>query len=107
MLFREYDSINDVEKYKGARLLVPREKAVKLQKDEYFVADLIGMQVVTEDGEPFGRLKNVLETGANDVYVVETAEGREVLLPAIKECVLQVDMEKGVITVHIMDGLLD
>lgn len=105
--FREYDSINDVEKYKGARLLVPREKAVKLRKDEYFVADLIGMQVVTEDGEPFGRLKNVLETGANDVYVVETAEGKEVLLPAIKECVLQVDMEKGVITVHIMDGLLD
>lgn len=105
--FREYDSINDIEKYKGARLLVPREKAVKLQKDEYFVADLIGMQVVTEDGEPFGRLKNVLETGANDVYVVETAECKEVLLPAIKECVLQVDMEKGVITVHIMDGLLD
>lgn len=105
--FREYDSINDVEKYKGAKLLVPREKAVKLQKDEYFVADLIGMQVVTEDGEPFGRLKNVLETGANDVYVVETTEGKEVLLPAIRECVLQVDMEKGVITVHIMDGLLD
>lgn len=105
--FREYDSINDIEKYKGARLLVPREKAVKLQKDEYFVADLIGMQVVTENGKLFGRLKNVLETGANDVYVVETAEGKEVLLPAIKECVLQVDMEKGVITVHIMDGLLD
>lgn len=105
--FREYDSINDIEKYKGARLLVPREKAVKLQKDEYFVADLIGMQVVTEDGVPFGNLKNVLGTGANDVYVVETAEGKEVMLPAIKECVLQIDMEKGVITVHIMDGLLD
>lgn len=105
--FREYDSINDIEKYKGARLLVPREKAVKLQKDEYFVADLIGMQVVTEDGALFGNLKNVLGTGANDVYVVETAEGKEVMLPAIKECVLQIDMEKGVITVHIMDGLLD
>ncbi len=105
--FKEYDSINDIEKYKGARLLVPREKAVKLQKDEYFVADLIGMQVVTEDGAPFGNLKNVLGTGANDVYVVETAEGKEVMLPAIKECVLQIDMEKGVITVHIMDGLLD
>lgn len=105
--FREYDSINDIEKYKGARLLVPREKAVKLQKDEYFVADLIGMQVVTEDGAPFGNLKNVLVTGANDVYVVETAEGKEVMLPAIKECVLQIDMEKGVIMVHIMDGLLD
>ncbi|MCI8775350.1 MAG: 16S rRNA processing protein RimM [Lachnospiraceae bacterium] len=105
--FKEYDSINDIEKYKGARLLVPREKAVKLQKDEYFVADLIGMQVITEDGEYFGRLKNVLETGANDVYVVETAENKEVLLPAIKECVLQIDMEKEVIAVHIMDGLLE
>ena len=105
--FKEYDSINDIEKYKGARLLVPREKAVKLQKDEYFVADLIGMQVITEDGEYFGRLKNVLETGANDVYVVETAENKEVLLPAIKDCVLQIDMEKEVIAVHIMDGLLE
>lgn len=105
--FKEYDSINDVEKYKGAKLLVPREKAVKLQKDEYFVADLIGMQVVTEDEEPFGKIKNVLGTGANDVYVVETAEGKEVLLPAIRECVLQIDMDKGVIMVHIMDGLLD
>lgn len=105
--FKEYDSINDMEQYKGARLLVPREKAVKLQKDEYFVADLIGMQIITEDGESFGRLKNVLETGANDVYVVETPENKEVLLPAIKECVLHIDMDKAVITVHIMDGLLE
>ncbi|MCM1173801.1 MAG: ribosome maturation factor RimM [Blautia sp.] len=105
--FKDYDSINDMERYKGARLLVPREKAVKLQKNEYFVADLLGMRVVTEDGVLFGRLKNVLETGANDVYVVETPEKKEVLLPAIKECVLRIDMEKEVITVHIMDGLLD
>lgn len=104
--FKNYDSINDMEKYKRARLLVPREKAVKLKKDEYFVADLIGMKVITEDGEHFGTLKNVLQTGANDVYVVETEEGKEVLLPAIKECVLKIDMEEAVITVHIMDGLL-
>ncbi len=104
--FKNYDSINDMEKYKRARLLIPREKAVKLKKDEYFVADLIGMKVITEDGEHFGTLKNVLQTGANDVYVVETEEGKEVLLPAIKECVLKIDMEEAVITVHIMDGLL-
>ena len=85
---------------------MPREKAVKLKKDEYFIADLIGMRVITEDGTLFGTLKNVLETGANDVYVVETAEEKEVLLPAIKECVLKIDMEESVITVHIMDGLL-
>ena len=106
--FKGYDSINDVEKYKNAKLYVTRDKAVRLKKDEYFVADLIGMQVVTEEGEAFGLLKDVMATGANDVYVVERGdkEGTQVLLPAIRECVKHVDMEAGVITVHIMDGLL-
>ncbi|MCH5253629.1 MAG: 16S rRNA processing protein RimM [Lachnospiraceae bacterium] len=104
--FKGYDSINDIEKYKNAKLLVTRENAVKLQKGEYFIADLIGMKVVTEDGAPFGVLKDVLETGANDVYIVDTEEGKEILLPAIKECVRNIDMENTTITVHIMDGLL-
>ena len=104
--FKGYDSINDIEKYKNAKLLVTRENAVKLRKDEYFIADLLGMQVVTEDGEPFGILKNVLETGANDVYVVEMEDGKEVLLPAIKECIRNIDMKSAVITVHVMEGLL-
>lgn len=105
--FRGYDSINDIEKYKRAKLLVTRDKAVKLKKDEYFIADLIGLKVVTEDGESFGTLKDVLATGANDVYVVERPDASEVLLPAIRECILNVDMEQGCISVHIMDGLLD
>lgn len=104
--FKEFDSINDIEKYKNAKLLVPRQKAVKLKKDEYFIADLIGMKVITEDQSPFGILKDVLETGANDVYVIGMEDGREVLLPAIKECILNVDMEKVVMTIHLMDGLL-
>lgn len=104
--FKGYDSINDIEKYKGAKLLVTRDKAVKLKKDEYFIADLIGLKVVTDEGEDLGGLKDVLETGANDVYVVKTADGKEVLLPAIKECILKIDMESSVITVHVMDGLM-
>ena len=92
--FKGIDSINDVEKYKGAKLYVTRDKAVRLKKDEYFVADLIGMKVVTEDGALLGDLKDVMATGANDVYVVE------------REDVLNIDMEQGVVTVHIMDGLL-
>lgn len=104
--FKGYDSINDIEKYKSARLFVTRDKAVKLKKDEYFIADLIDMDVVTEDGEFFGRLKDVMATGANDVYVVECGDGTEVLLPAIRECVKDIDMEQGRITVHIMEGLL-
>ena len=105
--FEGYDSINDVEAFKGAKLLIEREAAVKLQKDEYFIADLIGMEVVTKSDDTLGRVKDVLKTGANDVYVVEMPDGKEVLLPAIKECVLNVDTEKSVITVHVMDGLME
>ena len=104
--FKGYDSINDIEKYKQGKLLVSREHAVKLQKDEYFVADMIGMQVVTDEGEDFGVLKDVLATGANDVYVVSREGDKEVLLPAIKECIKNVDMERRVMEVHIMDGLI-
>lgn len=105
--FKGYDPINDVEKYKNAKLWITRDKAVKLAKDEYFVADLIGIQVVTDDGEAFGVLKDVLATGANDVYIVTRPDQSEVLLPAIKECIRNIDMEQGCMTVHIMDGLLD
>jgi 16S rRNA processing protein RimM len=105
--FKGYDSINDIEKYKNGKLLVTRDKAVKLAKDEYFIADLIGMQVVTDEGEDFGVLKDVLTTGANDVYVVMRPDQSEVLLPAIRECVKDIDMEQGHVLVHIMDGLLE
>lgn len=105
--FKGYDSINDIEKYKGKDLLITRDQAVKLGPDENFIFDLIGLRVVTEDGEPFGTLTDVIKTGANDVYEVKTAEGKEVLLPAIKECVLNVDLSEGTVVVHIMDGLLD
>jgi 16S rRNA processing protein RimM len=105
--FKGIDNINDIEKYKGKSLLVDREHAVRLRKDEYFIADMIGMQVFTEDGKAFGELKDVLETGANDVYIVDMTDGREVLIPAIKECILNVDIEGGKIQIHIMDGLLD
>ena len=104
--FKGYDSINDIERYKSAKLYIKREQAVKLKKDEYFIADLIGMEVVTENGEYFGEMKDVLTTGANDVYIVTREDGTEVLLPAIKQCVKSVDLEQGKITVHIMDGLI-
>ena len=104
--FKGFNSINDIEKYKSAKLYVTRDHAVKLQKDEYFIADLVGLNVVTDEGEPFGKMKDVLATGANDVYVVEREDGTEVLLPAIRECVKTVDMEQGQVTVHIMDGLI-
>ncbi len=104
--FKGIDNINDIEKYKGKSLLVDRKNAVKLQKDEYFIADMIGMEVFTEDGKSFGVLKDVMETGANDVYVIDMADGKEVLVPAIKQCILNVDIEEKKMTIHLLEGLV-
>lgn len=105
--FKGIDNINDIEKYKGKDLLVTRENAVKLEKGEYFIFDLIGCNVITEEGQQLGELTEVLQTGANDVYVVKTNDGKEILLPYIKECILNVDIEQKQIKAHIMPGLLD
>ena len=105
--FKGLDNINDVERFRQHPLLVTRENAVRLGRDEYFIADLEGLQVRDEDGAPIGVLKSVMETGANDVYVIELTDGRELLLPAIKQCVLEVDVENGFIRIHILEGLLD
>lgn len=104
--FKGFDKIEDIEKYRNKDLLVTRENAVKLEEDEYFICDLIGAKVITDLGEDLGILDDVLQTGANDVYVVKTIEGKEILLPYIDECVLNIDIEKSIITVHLMPGLL-
>lgn len=103
--FKGVDNINDIEKYKGAGLFVSREDAVDLEKDEYYIADLLGMDVLTDDGE-HGILKDVIETGANEVYVVEFENLGEVLLPAIHDCILDVDVQAGNMKVHLLEGLI-
>lgn len=105
--FKGIDNINDIEKYRGQSLYVTRENAVKLKKDEYFIADLIGIKVQDEDGKELGVLNDVIETGANDVYQIRMTDGRELLLPAIKQCVLEVNLEEGFMKAHVLDGLLD
>ncbi|MDY2812817.1 MAG: ribosome maturation factor RimM [Dorea sp.] len=104
--FKGIDNINEVERYKRCPLLVERKDAVELDEDEYFIADMIGMTVETEDGKEFGTLKDVIETGANDVYVIENREHGEVLIPAIRECILDVDVEEQKMKIHLMDGLI-
>lgn len=105
--FKGLDNINDIEKYRQKSLYVTRKNAVRLQRDEYFIADLIGLKVQDEDGTELGTVKDVVETGANDVYEVEMADGRSLLLPAIKQCILNVDVENGMMQVHVLEGLLD
>lgn len=105
--FKGFDNINDMEIYKGKDLLVTRDNAVKLGPDENFIVDLIGLSVVTDEGEILGKLTDVIQTGANDVYEVKMENGKAVLLPAIKQCILDVNLEEQRMTVHVLDGLLD
>ncbi len=104
--FKGINNINDIEKYKGKDLLVTRENAVELKEGEYFIYDLIGSSVFTDEEDELGELVEILTTGANDVYVVKTKDGKEILLPSIKECILDVDVENKRIKVHIMPGLI-
>ena len=105
--FKGYDRIEDIMGFKGKNLYVTRENAVRLKKDEYFIADLIGMKVYTEDKAYLGELTEVITTGANDVYTVHMENGKDVLIPAIGQCVLNVDVEHETMQVHLLEGLLE
>ncbi len=99
------DNRNEAEKMRGMFLELPREKAVKLPEDSYFIGDLIGCDVADEAGEDLGRLTDVQSTGANDIYEITGADGRTMWLPAIADVIKSVDIESGRITVRLLPGL--
>ena len=99
------DDRNEIEKYRQCDLLIDREDAVELGEDEYFICDLIGLDIVDESGRKIGVLKDVMTSAANDVYVVEKPDGKELLIPAIRDCILETSLEKKEIRVHLLPGL--
>lgn len=103
---KEVKDINQAEPYKNARILIPDSEAIPLEEDEYYTRDLYGLRVITEEGEELGELVRIYETGANDVYAVQKKpEDKELLIPAIKDCIRKVDLEAGIMTVHLLEGL--
>lgn len=105
--FKGIDNINDVEKYRKAQIFVTRENAIPLAENEYFIADLIGISAKSDEGEDLGTVTDVLQTGANDVYVLNTPKKEEILVPAIRDCILHVDIEKQEMLIHLLPGLRD
>ena len=103
--FKEFDNINDVEIYRQKDLYVTREQAVPLEENEYFIADLIGLKAVSDEGEELGEIADVLQTAANDIYVIKKQGTSDLLVPAIRECVLSVDIAGGIVTLHLLPGL--
>ncbi len=104
--FKEIETMNDAEKIKDHLIKIDRKDAVPLEEDEFFITDLIGIKVITDEKEELGTIKDVITTGANDVYIIKT-KGKDILIPAIKQCVLDVDMDERVMTIHLMKGLVD
>jgi 16S rRNA processing protein RimM len=107
VLFKEFSEINEVEKFKGALLKIDAKYQEKLDEDEFYYHEIIGCEVVNEEGENLGVVKEILTPGANDVWVVKRTKGKDLLLPYIDEVILDVDVKAKRIKVHVMEGLLD
>ncbi len=103
--FKEFEDRDAVERLRKCELFITRDNAVKLRRDEYYISDLIGLKCIDEEGNHVGTLTEVYETGANDVYEITREDESKVLLPAIKQCILDVDIDGGLVKVHILEGL--
>ena len=104
--FKGIDNMNDAELLKNSTLKINRKDALPLKEDEYYQCDLYGLKVVTDEGRDLGELVDILVTGSNDVYVVRNHE-KEILIPAIKQCILNVNIAEGKMLVHLLEGLED
>ena len=100
------DDITEAEKYKNFYIKISKENAVELETNSYFIVDIIGCQVYTDENEYLGNVVDVFQTGSNDVYTLKNSEGKEILIPAIKEVIKNVDIKNKKIVIHLMDGLI-
>ena len=99
------DDMNTAETLKGTVVKITEDMAVPCEEDEYYIKDLYDMKVVTVDGEELGVISDVIFTGANDVYAVKNTSGNEILIPAIKDCIISDDVENNLMTVKLLEGL--
>lgn len=102
----EYPTRDDVENLRNRDVFVRADDRPPLPKGEHYWHEIIGMQVITDEGDLLGILKGMIETGANNVYVVHNDEGKEILLPVIDEVILKIDPKKKQMTVHLLEGLV-
>lgn len=99
------DDMNAGEALKGALVMIPREELMPLPEDTFYIFDIVGLEVVTTEGRFLGHVKEVLQTGANDVYVVERNARRPLLIPALKKVVHRVDTVEKMMIVELPEGL--
>ncbi|HOZ54835.1 MAG TPA: ribosome maturation factor RimM [Clostridia bacterium] len=101
------DDMTNAEKLKGLFLKIHRKDAIELPEDTYFIVDVLGSDVITDDGIHLGKVEDIYSTGSKDIYVVKDELGKQILLPSIKEVILDIDVKKQLVTVHLIKGLVD
>lgn len=101
-----YDDINEVMGFKGMDLIIDRNDAIELKENEYFISDIIGARVELEDKSLLGTVKNVIITGANEVFEVESEIYGQILIPSVKECIKKLDIENSLLVVSLLDGMI-
>lgn len=104
--FEGIETPEQVDLLRGSILLKQRAELKTLEEGQFYIVDLIGLDVVTDENETLGTLEDVYNTGANDIYVVKSKEGKQILLPGIPDVILQTDLENRKITVHLIEGLI-
>ena len=100
------DTVEEAEKYRGCYIKIARKNARKLPEDTYFIADLLGLSVYTDEDILLGKVEDIYNSGANDIYVIKSEDGKQILLPGIGEVIKQIDLEQEKIIVHLIKGLV-
>lgn len=103
--FKNIDNIDDAEKLRNSYILVDRKNLDPLPEGVYYIADLIGLDVYTEDGDFIGRVDDIYNTGSNDIYVIKNDDGTQKVLPGIKDVIKKIDIENRKIIVNLIKGL--
>lgn len=105
--FKGIDTPEEIRTFRQRDIYILREDASPLEEGEYYFADIIGMDVTDDTGVYRGKITDILQTGANDVYEITAEDGTSFLLPAIKDCIINVDVAENKMLIHILEGLLD
>ena len=104
--FKGIETVEQAEKLKNSYVTISRDSAEELEEDRYYIVDLLGLEVYTDEQILLGILEDIFNTGSNDIYVVKSSDGKQILLPAIKDVVKNIDIENKKIIVHIIPGLI-
>ncbi len=107
LVFEGFFNVNDVEKFKGQNLYVTEDQQGELEENEFYYHEIIGCEVETEEGKPLGKIKDILATGANDVWVIQRKGKKDLLIPYIEQVVKSVNIEEKQVVIHPMEGLID